>query len=66
MRGAGALTHWSARLEPIAIVTHAGVIKAAGMAEGDGPWEFKPPVDLGGIIKLSDENQAVAGRLVHD
>lgn len=65
-RVAAALADWSARAEPIAVVTHAGVIKAACMAEGDEPWDFKPPVDFGGIIRLADENRAVAGRLEHD
>ena len=65
-RVTSALTHWSARREPIAIVTHAGVIKAACMDEGDGPWDFKPPVDFGGIITLPDDNQAADGRLKHD
>lgn len=65
-RVAAALADWSARRELIAIVTHAGVIKAACMREGDGPWDFRPPVDFGGIITLPDGNPVEGGRMEHD
>lgn len=65
-RVAAALADWSTRTEPVAIITHAGVIKAACMREGDGPWDFRPPVDFGGIITLPDGNLVESRNLEHD
>ena len=56
-RVAAALSQWSARREPIAIITHAGVIKAACMDTGEMRWDFQPPVNFGGIIRLAWGNE---------
>ena len=61
-----ALAHWSARCEPIAIVTHSGVIRAACSAKGNTARDFAVSVDFGGIMALPDTNEAPAGRLDHD
>ena len=50
-----ALGHWSARQEPIAVVTHAGVIKAACSAGGSRARDFSVSVDFGGIIALTSD-----------
>ena len=65
-RVGAALTDWSARCEPIVIVTHAGVIKAARTGDGDPVWDFEVPIDFGGIITLPDANADPAGRSNHD
>ena len=48
-----ALAHWSAHPEPIALVTHSGVIKAAASAGGTEARDFAVSVDFGGIMALS-------------
>lgn len=65
-RVTAAVADWSARDESIAIVTHAGVIKAACTAEGDEPWGLDPPVKFGGIIVLPDAAEQETRRLDHD
>ena len=65
-RVSSALAEWSARGEPIVIVTHAGVIKAASAEAGDPVWDFKVPIDFGGIIALPDAGGDPAGRSNHD
>ncbi|MCY3794849.1 MAG: alpha-ribazole phosphatase [Gammaproteobacteria bacterium] len=65
-RVGAALADWAARREPIAIVTHAGVIKAARARDGDPVWDFKVPIGFGGIIALPDADKDPAGRSNHD
>lgn len=61
-----ALAHWSARGEPIAVVTHSGVIRAACSAEGKTARDFAVSVDFGGIMAFPDTDGAPAGRLEND
>ncbi|WP_428102043.1 alpha-ribazole phosphatase [Candidatus Rariloculus sp.] len=56
-RVAAVLSDWSARRKSVAIVTHAGVIRAACEPRTDEPWDFRPSVDFGGIIVLGDSNR---------
>ncbi len=48
-----AIAHWTAYREPIALVTHAGVIKAAASAGGSQARDFAVSVDFGGIMGLA-------------
>lgn len=62
-RVGAALAAWSSRQEPVAVVTHAGVIKVACQPESDLPRDFEAPVDFGGIVVLHDaDGSADAGR----
>lgn len=45
-----ALADWTARQEPVALVTHSGVIKAAFSAGGTEARDFAAAVDFGGIM----------------
>ena len=56
-----ALTHWSARREPIAVVTHSGVIRAAFSGDGDTARDFGVSVDFDGIMELPDANETPPG-----
>ena len=57
-RVSAALADWSARREPIAIVTHAGVIKVACRPESDLPRDFEAPVQFGGIVLLQPAGES--------
>ncbi len=57
-----ALAAWSSRQEPVALVTHAGVIKVACQPECDLPRDFDAPVDFGGIVVLQDANRSGKAR----
>jgi len=65
-----ALSHWSAqrsaRTVPIAFITHAGVIKAACSGAGRTARDFSISVAFGGIMALTDANEAFAGSPNHD
>ena len=65
-RVGAALADWSARNEPIVIVTHAGVIKVASTGDDDPVWDFTVPIGFGGIIALPDADKDPAGRSNHD
>ena len=60
-----ALAHWRARNEPIAIVTHGGVIKAACSHGGTTVRDFAVSVDFGGIMALPDRNGSTPGEDHH-
>lgn len=65
-RVGAALAEWAARNEPIVIVTHAGVIRAARL-EGRDPAEgFEDPIDFGGIVALPDADQVLTGEQHHE
>ena len=51
-RTLSALTGWHERDEPVLIVTHAGVIKAA-LAKGDTAGDFDTKIDFGGFVTMS-------------
>ncbi len=57
-RVSAALAEWSARQEPIAIVTHAGVIKVACQPHDGLPGDFEATVDFGGIVVLQAADEA--------
>ncbi len=59
-----AIDDWAAHRQPIAFVTHAGVIKAACASDGSAPRDFSASVGFGGIIALADKPQT--GRSNHD
>ena len=65
-RVADALADWSVRREPIALVTHSGVIKAAFSAQGTQPRDFASSVDFGGIMALAEGDGNATRRLDHD
>ena len=50
-----AIRYWSARQEAIAIITHAGVIKAACSAGGTRARDFSASVDFGGIMAITSD-----------
>ena len=51
-RTLSALMDWRDRDEPVLIVTHAGVIKAA-LATGDKAGDFDTKIDFGGFVTMS-------------
>jgi len=53
-----AIGDWAARREPIALVTHSGVIKAATSAGGAQARDFAVSVDFGGIMALTPSRSA--------
>jgi len=61
-RVGAALAAWSSRQEPVALVTHAGVIKVACQPESDLPRDFEAPVDFGGIVVLHDADGSANAR----
>lgn len=54
-----ALADWGTRPQPIAIVTHAGVIKVACRPESELSRNFEATVDFGGIVVLQADKEAV-------
>ena len=60
-RVGAALADLSARNEPIAIVTHAGVIRAARLEDRDPVGDFENPIDFGGIVVLPDTDRELNG-----
>ena len=56
-----ALAVWSARQEPTAVVTHAGVIKVACAAGGKLPGNLDATVEFGGIIVRDSIDTELAG-----
>ena len=61
-RVSAALAEWSDRREPIAIVTHAGVIKVACQPDSELPRDFEAPVDFGGIVVLQNADGSAKAR----
>ena len=65
-RVGAALADWSALNEPIVIVTHAGVIRAARNEDRDPPGGFGDPIAFGGIVALPETGQDLTGGADHD
>lgn len=65
-RVGAALSDWSARNEPIVIVTHAGVIRAARLEDRDPVRGFEDTIGFGGIVALPDAGQDLTGGSNHD